>query len=93
MPAIRRGASGDGMGAGDTDEVEGGKVRTLASIAAFALMLGLLIVGLVPDLSTEGGRAGGTPAWFGACLLAVPGLAGLGWAAARAVRLRRRSDG
>jgi hypothetical protein len=81
------------MGAGDTDEVEGGEVRTLAGIAAFALMLGMLIVGLVPDLSTEGGRAGGTPAWFGACLLAVPGLAGLGWAAARAIRLRRRSDG
>jgi hypothetical protein len=81
------------MGAGDTDEAEAAKVRTLAGIAAFALMLGLLIVGLVPDLSMEGGRAGRTPAWFGACLFALPGLAGLGWAAVRAMRLRRRSRG
>ena len=81
------------MGSGDTHEVESGKVRTLAGIAAFALALGLLIVGLVPDLSTPGGRAGGTPAWVGAALFAVPGLAGLGWAAARAIRLRRRSRG
>lgn len=78
------------MGAGDTDEVEAGKVRTLAGISAFTLMLGLLIVGLVPDLSTPGGRAGGTPAWFGACLFALLGVAGLGWAAVRAIRLRRR---
>jgi hypothetical protein len=47
----------------------------------------------VPDLSMASGRAGRTPAWFGACLFAVPGLAGLGWAAVRAMRLRRRSRG
>jgi hypothetical protein len=81
------------MAAGDADETEAAKVRTLAGIAAFALMLGLLIVGLVPDLSMAGGRAGRTPAWFGAYLFAVPGLAGLGWAAVRATRLRRRSRG
>ncbi|WP_043674411.1 hypothetical protein [Clavibacter michiganensis] len=81
------------MGAGDTDEFEAGKVRTLAGISAVTLMLGLLIVGLVPDLSMQSGRAGRTPAWFGACLFAVPGLAGLGWAAVRAIELRRRSRG
>ncbi|MBM7412428.1 putative membrane protein YhdT [Clavibacter michiganensis] len=72
-------------------DAEAARVRTLAGIAAFTLMLGLLIVGLVPDLSTPSGRAGGTPAWFGACLFASLGLAGLGWAVVRAVRLRRRT--
>lgn len=81
------------MGAGDTDAVEAAKVRTLAGIAASTLLLGLLIIGLVPDLSTLGGRGGGTPAWFGAALFCVPGLAGLGWAALRAIRLRGRSRG
>jgi hypothetical protein len=81
------------MGDGDAGDGEGGRIRTLTGIAAFALMLGLLIVGLVPDLATEGGRGGRTPAWFGACLFAVPGLAGLAWAAVRAIRLRRRSRG
>ncbi|CAQ00910.1 hypothetical protein ACR8AL_01155 [Clavibacter sepedonicus] len=73
------------------DDAEAARIRTLAGIAAFTLMLGLLIVGLLPDLSTLGGRAGGTPAWFGACLFALLGLAGLGWAAFRAIRLRRRT--
>ena len=81
------------MGSGDAHEVEATKVRTLAGIASFTLMLGLLIVGLVPDLSTLGGRGGGVPAWFGAGLFVVLGMAGLGWAVLRAIRLRRRARG
>ncbi|MBF4618668.1 hypothetical protein ITJ44_11345 [Clavibacter sp. VKM Ac-2873] len=79
------------MGAGDTDEVEGGKVRTLAGFGAFTLMLGLLIVGLVPDLSTEGGFRWEAPAWLYAGILVLFGLAGLGWATVRAMRSRRRA--
>jgi hypothetical protein len=81
------------MGASDTDEVEGGKVRTLTGIATFTLMLGLLIVGLVPDLSTEGGVRWDAPAWLYAGIFVLSGVAGLGWAAVRAVRLRRRIRG
>ena len=81
------------MGAGGTDEVEAGKVRTLTGISAFALMLGLLIVRLVPDLSTEGGFRWEAPAWLYAGILVLFGLAGLGWAAVRAMRLRRRARG
>ncbi|MFT7711610.1 hypothetical protein ACMT9Y_11680 [Clavibacter tessellarius] len=81
------------MGAGDTDEAEAGKVRTLTGISAFTLVLGLLIVGLVPDLSTPSGHAGGPSAWVGAGIFVSFGLAGLGWAAVRAMRLRRRTRG
>jgi hypothetical protein len=81
------------MDAQDPEDAEHGRIRTLGGMGAFALMLGMLIVGLVPDLSTPGGRAGGTPAWAGAGVLALLGLAGLGWAATRAIRVRRRSCG
>ena len=73
------------------DDAEAARIRTLAGFGAFTLMLGLLIVGLVPDLSTPSGRPGGSPAWFGAVLFALLGLTGLGCAVVRAVRLRRRT--
>jgi uncharacterized membrane protein len=81
------------MGAGDTDEAEGGGVRTLTGIAAFTLMLGLLIVALAPDLSAEGGFRWSAPGWLYAGIFVLFGIAGLGWAAVRAIRLRRRSRG
>ncbi|ALD11671.1 hypothetical protein GW571_00715 [Clavibacter capsici] len=80
------------MGAGDIDEVEAGKVRTLTGISAFTLMLGLLIVGLAPDLSAAGGFRWSAPSWLYAGIFVLFGLAGL-VSAMRAIRLRRRSRG